>query len=209
MYAWVSLQVLAHLLDMVFYSDEKERVIPLLVNLMHYVVPYLRNHRYLVFKIQKLQTQDEELTVNWSQSCWSCFSVLDFVIQIYYRDQILVGLYSFPTVLTMPPVIVHVSSCWAVSVVISTPGELGRKKPSTCLWIIRFSRWTPLASASEYCTAQHVLSSCRCGFTATHRAMWPLVDHIFLFQLESNHRPPDDSWQNHFQRPDEWVFPFY
>lgn len=39
-------QVLAHLLDMVFYSDEKERVIPLLVNIMHYVVPYLRNHRY-------------------------------------------------------------------------------------------------------------------------------------------------------------------
>lgn len=38
-------QVLAHLLDMVFYSDEKERVIPLLVNIMHYVVPYLRNHR--------------------------------------------------------------------------------------------------------------------------------------------------------------------
>uniref|UniRef100_A0A8C1UU84 DOP1 leucine zipper like protein A n=1 Tax=Cyprinus carpio TaxID=7962 RepID=A0A8C1UU84_CYPCA len=37
-------EVLAHLLDMVFYSDEKERVIPLLVNLMHYVVPYLRNH---------------------------------------------------------------------------------------------------------------------------------------------------------------------
>ncbi|XP_034508460.1 protein dopey-1-like [Ailuropoda melanoleuca] len=29
---------------MVFYSDEKERVIPLLVNIMHYVVPYLRNH---------------------------------------------------------------------------------------------------------------------------------------------------------------------
>ncbi|EAW48672.1 dopey family member 1, isoform CRA_a [Homo sapiens] len=38
------LSVLAHLLDMVFYSDEKERVIPLLVNIMHYVVPYLRNH---------------------------------------------------------------------------------------------------------------------------------------------------------------------
>nr|XP_044613443.1 protein dopey-1 isoform X4 [Equus asinus] len=38
-------EVLAHLLDMVFYSDEKERVIPLLVNIMHYVVPYLRNHR--------------------------------------------------------------------------------------------------------------------------------------------------------------------
>ncbi|XP_051999915.1 protein dopey-1-like isoform X1 [Xyrauchen texanus] len=37
-------EVLAHLLDMVFYSDEKEKVIPLLVNLMHYVVPYLRNH---------------------------------------------------------------------------------------------------------------------------------------------------------------------
>ncbi|XP_063089205.1 protein dopey-1 isoform X3 [Cavia porcellus] len=37
-------EILAHLLDMVFYSDEKERVIPLLVNIMHYVVPYLRNH---------------------------------------------------------------------------------------------------------------------------------------------------------------------
>lgn len=37
-------EVLAHLLDMVFYSDEKEKVIPLLVNIMHYVVPYLRNH---------------------------------------------------------------------------------------------------------------------------------------------------------------------
>ncbi|KAM9440083.1 protein DOP1A isoform 1-T2 [Clarias gariepinus] len=37
-------EVLAHLLDMVFFSDEKERVIPLLVNIMHYVVPYLRNH---------------------------------------------------------------------------------------------------------------------------------------------------------------------
>ncbi|XP_064411620.1 protein dopey-1 isoform X2 [Latimeria chalumnae] len=37
-------EVLAHLLDMVFYSDEKERVIPLLFNIMHYVVPYLRNH---------------------------------------------------------------------------------------------------------------------------------------------------------------------
>ncbi|XP_024123433.1 protein dopey-1 isoform X1 [Oryzias melastigma] len=37
-------KVLAHLLDMVFYSDEKEKVIPLLVNIMHYVVPYLRNH---------------------------------------------------------------------------------------------------------------------------------------------------------------------
>ena len=44
--ACVFLQVLAHLLDMVFYSDEKERVIPLLVNIMHYVVPYLRNHRW-------------------------------------------------------------------------------------------------------------------------------------------------------------------
>uniref|UniRef100_A0A8C1JXA9 Protein dopey-1-like n=1 Tax=Cyprinus carpio TaxID=7962 RepID=A0A8C1JXA9_CYPCA len=69
-------EVLAHLLDMVFYSDEKERVIPLLVNLMHYIVPYLRNH-------------------------------------------------------------------------------------------------------SEYCTAQHVLSSCRSGFTATHRAIWrAIIDHL-------------------------------
>ncbi|XP_067900808.1 protein dopey-1 isoform X4 [Heterodontus francisci] len=37
-------EVLAHLLDMVFHSDEKEKVIPLLVNIMYYVVPYLRNH---------------------------------------------------------------------------------------------------------------------------------------------------------------------
>ncbi|XP_043929288.1 protein dopey-1 [Protopterus annectens] len=37
-------EVLAHLLDMVFFSDEKEKVIPLLINIMHYVVPYLRNH---------------------------------------------------------------------------------------------------------------------------------------------------------------------
>lgn len=37
-------EVLAHLLDMVFHSDEKERVLPLLVNIMYYVVPYLRNH---------------------------------------------------------------------------------------------------------------------------------------------------------------------
>uniref|UniRef100_A0A8C6JE30 Uncharacterized protein n=1 Tax=Melopsittacus undulatus TaxID=13146 RepID=A0A8C6JE30_MELUD len=45
-------EVLAHLLDMVFYSDEKERVIPLLVNIMHYVVPYLRNHSkwYVCFR---------------------------------------------------------------------------------------------------------------------------------------------------------------
>lgn len=47
-------QVLAHLLDMVFYSDEKERVIPLLVNLMHYVVPYLRNHRYFPFNKKEI-----------------------------------------------------------------------------------------------------------------------------------------------------------
>ncbi|XP_078412940.1 protein DOP1A isoform X4 [Cetorhinus maximus] len=37
-------EVLAHLLDMVFHSDEKEKVIPLLVNIMYYAVPYLRNH---------------------------------------------------------------------------------------------------------------------------------------------------------------------
>ncbi|XP_072437220.1 protein DOP1A isoform X3 [Chiloscyllium punctatum] len=37
-------EVLAHLLDMVFHSEEKEKVIPLLVNIMYYVVPYLRNH---------------------------------------------------------------------------------------------------------------------------------------------------------------------
>ncbi|CAN0226355.1 unnamed protein product [Lampetra fluviatilis] len=37
-------EVLAHLLDMVFRSDEKEKVVPLLINIMYYVVPYLKNH---------------------------------------------------------------------------------------------------------------------------------------------------------------------
>uniref|UniRef100_A0A8C4QLP7 DOP1 leucine zipper like protein A n=1 Tax=Eptatretus burgeri TaxID=7764 RepID=A0A8C4QLP7_EPTBU len=37
-------EVLAHLLDMVFRSDEKEKVVPLLISIMHYVVPYLKNH---------------------------------------------------------------------------------------------------------------------------------------------------------------------
>ncbi|TNN02953.1 hypothetical protein fugu_010440 [Takifugu bimaculatus] len=51
-------EVLAHLLDMVFYSDEKERVIPLLVNIMHYVVPYLRNHSWRAI-IDHLMTHDK------------------------------------------------------------------------------------------------------------------------------------------------------
>ncbi|XP_054637184.1 protein dopey-1 isoform X6 [Dunckerocampus dactyliophorus] len=60
-------EVLAHLLDMVFYSDEKERVIPLLVNIMHYVVPYLRNHRHR----QKLP----DLCVNVNGSVNGCLFV--------------------------------------------------------------------------------------------------------------------------------------
>ncbi|PNI88066.1 DOPEY1 isoform 7 [Pan troglodytes] len=52
------LSVLAHLLDMVFYSDEKERVIPLLVNIMHYVVPYLRNHSWRAI-MDNLMTHDK------------------------------------------------------------------------------------------------------------------------------------------------------
>ncbi|OXB65815.1 hypothetical protein ASZ78_016068 [Callipepla squamata] len=51
-------EVLAHLLDMVFYSDEKERVIPLLVNIMHYVVPYLRNHSWRAI-MDNLMTHDK------------------------------------------------------------------------------------------------------------------------------------------------------
>lgn len=39
--------VLASLLDILFGSEEKERVVNFLVNVMGNVTPYLRNHRYL------------------------------------------------------------------------------------------------------------------------------------------------------------------
>lgn len=31
---------------MVYRSDEKEKAVPLISRLLHYVFPYLRNHRY-------------------------------------------------------------------------------------------------------------------------------------------------------------------
>jgi hypothetical protein len=37
--------VLASLLDIVFGSEEKERVVNFLINVMGNVTPYLRNHR--------------------------------------------------------------------------------------------------------------------------------------------------------------------
>ena len=37
-------ELLAPLLDIIYSSDEKDKVIPLLCNVMHNVVPYLRNH---------------------------------------------------------------------------------------------------------------------------------------------------------------------
>ena len=37
-------ELLAPLLDIIYHSDEKEKVVPLLYSVMDYVVPYLRNH---------------------------------------------------------------------------------------------------------------------------------------------------------------------
>ena len=37
-------ELLATLLDVTFRSEEKERIVPYLVNLMLKVFPYLRNH---------------------------------------------------------------------------------------------------------------------------------------------------------------------
>lgn len=39
-------EVTATLLDVVYRSEEKERVIPLLNNILYNVFPYLKNHRY-------------------------------------------------------------------------------------------------------------------------------------------------------------------
>ena len=38
-------ELTATLLDVVYRSEEKERVVPLLNSIMHNVFPYLRNHR--------------------------------------------------------------------------------------------------------------------------------------------------------------------
>ena len=40
-------QLVAPLLDVVYSSDEKDKVLPLLTTIMHHVFPYLRNHRYV------------------------------------------------------------------------------------------------------------------------------------------------------------------
>ena len=40
-------QVTVTLLDVVYRSEEKERVIPLLSNILYNVFPYLKNHRYV------------------------------------------------------------------------------------------------------------------------------------------------------------------
>jgi hypothetical protein len=37
-------ELLAPLLDIIYHSEEKEKVVPLLYSVMDYVVPYLRNH---------------------------------------------------------------------------------------------------------------------------------------------------------------------
>lgn len=37
-------ELLAPLLDVLYMSEEKERVVPLLTNIMAHVIPYLRNH---------------------------------------------------------------------------------------------------------------------------------------------------------------------
>lgn len=37
-------ELLAPLLDVLYVSEEKDKVVPLLTNIMAHVVPYLRNH---------------------------------------------------------------------------------------------------------------------------------------------------------------------
>ena len=39
--------LIAPLLDVVYRSEEKDKVVPLLYSVMSHVFPYLRNHRYL------------------------------------------------------------------------------------------------------------------------------------------------------------------
>ena len=46
-------QFVAPVLDVVYVSEEKEKVIPLVSNIMYYVTPYLKNHRY----VHQSQTQ--------------------------------------------------------------------------------------------------------------------------------------------------------
>lgn len=44
----IDLQFVAPVLDVVYISEEKEKVVPLVTNIMYYVTPYLRNHRLVV-----------------------------------------------------------------------------------------------------------------------------------------------------------------
>lgn len=41
-------ELTATLLDVVYRSEEKDRVVPLLHNLMYNVFPYLKNHRWVL-----------------------------------------------------------------------------------------------------------------------------------------------------------------
>lgn len=38
-------QFVAPILDVVYSSEEKERVVPLVSSIMYFVTPYLKNHR--------------------------------------------------------------------------------------------------------------------------------------------------------------------
>lgn len=44
LYQTFCLQFVAPVLDVVYVSEEKEKVVPLVSNIMYYVTPYLRNH---------------------------------------------------------------------------------------------------------------------------------------------------------------------
>ncbi len=42
-------ELIASLLDVIYSSEEKEKVVPFLHTIMPNVFPYLRNHRYIFF----------------------------------------------------------------------------------------------------------------------------------------------------------------
>ena len=47
-------ELLAPLLDVLYVSEEKDKVVPLLTNIMAHVTPYLRNHTYVIFNLRIL-----------------------------------------------------------------------------------------------------------------------------------------------------------
>lgn len=67
---------------MVFYSDEKERVIPLLVNIMHYVVPYLRNHRWGVYMYIFLYVVEQCVFNNIQMITYTLYIILHILFYI-------------------------------------------------------------------------------------------------------------------------------